>query len=160
MFKWWWIALLVAVADQVSKHLALTHLQDGDIAVAPFLNFILAFNPGAAFGFLSDAGGWQNAFFVAIAIAVAIAIVFMLRQLKPGQTHIAVALMLVLGGAVGNVIDRFRFGHVVDFIDFYIGSWHWYTFNIADAAITIGAIVLALDAFGVRFGRRLPRAAD
>ena len=159
MFKWWWIAVTIAVADQASKYLALTRLQDGDVAVAPFLNFILAFNPGAAFGFLSNAGGWQNAFFVAIAIAVGVAIVFMLRQLKPGQGHIAVALMLVLGGAVGNLIDRLRLGHVVDFIDFYIGSWHWYTFNIADAAITIGAVVLALDAVGVRFGRRVPRAA-
>ena len=160
MFKWWWIAAAVAIADQASKYFALTRLQEGDVAVAPFLNFILAFNSGAAFGFLSDAGGWQNAFFVAIAVAVAIAIVFMLRQLKPGQTHIAIALMLVLGGAVGNLIDRFRFGHVVDFIDFYIGNWHWYTFNIADAAITIGAIVLALDALGVRFGRRVSRATD
>lgn len=160
MFKWWWIAVTVAVADQASKYFALTRLQNGDVAVAPFLNFILAFNSGAAFGFLSDAGGWQNAFFVAIAVAVGVAIVFMLRQLKPGQTHIAVALMLVLGGAVGNLIDRFRFGHVVDFIDFYIGNWHWYTFNIADAAITIGAIILALDALGVRFGQRASRAAD
>ena len=160
MFKWWWIAVVVAVADQASKYFALTRLQDGDVAAGPFLNFILAFNSGAAFGFLSDAGGWQNAFFVAIAIAVGVAIIFMLRQLKPGQTHIAVALMLVLGGAVGNLIDRLRFGHVVDFIDFYIGTWHWYTFNIADAAITIGAIVLALDALGVRFGRRVSRAAD
>lgn len=160
MFKWWWLAVVVAMADQASKYFALTRLQDGDVAVAPFLNFILAFNSGAAFGFLSDAGGWQNAFFVAIAVAVGVAILFMLRQLKPGQAHIAVALMLVLGGAVGNLIDRLRFGHVVDFIDFYIGNWHWYTFNIADAAITIGAIVLALDALGVRFGRPVSRAAD
>lgn len=160
MFKWWWIAVVVAVADQVSKYFALTRLQDGDVAAGPFLNFILAFNSGAAFGFLSDAGGWQNAFFVAIAIAVGVAIVFMLRQLKPGQGHIAVALMLVLGGAAGNLIDRLRFGHVVDFLDFYVGSWHWYTFNIADAAITIGAIVLALDALGVRFGRRVSRATE
>lgn len=160
MFKWWWIALSVAVVDQASKYVALTRLQDGDIAVAPFLNLILAFNSGAAFGFLSDAGGWQNAFFVAVAVIVGIAIVFMLRQLKPGQTHIAIALMLVLGGAVGNLIDRFRFGHVVDFIDFYIGNWHWYTFNVADAAITIGAIILALDALGVPSGRRASRATD
>lgn len=160
MFKWWWIAVVVTIADQASKHLALTRLQDGDVAIAPFLNFILAFNSGAAFGFLSDAGGWQNAFFVAIAVAVGVAIVFMLRSLKPGQTHIAVALMLVLGGAVGNLIDRLRFGHVVDFIDFHIGGWHWYVFNSADAAITIGAAILALDALGVRFGGRVSRAAD
>lgn len=160
MFKWWWIALTVTIADQASKYAAMTKLHDGDVAVAPFLNLILAYNSGAAFGFLSDAGGWQNAFFVAVAVAVGIAIVFMIRQLKPGQTHLAIALMLVLGGAIGNLIDRFRFGHVVDFIDFYIGNWHWYTFNVADAAITIGAIILALDALGVSFGRSSSRATD
>lgn len=153
ILKWSWIALLVLAVDQVSKLAALDYLNGTDITLTPFLNLVLAFNRGAAFGFLSNAGGWQNAFFVVVAIVVSGAIVVMLRQLKPGQSHVGVALMLVLGGAIGNVVDRLRLGHVVDFIDFHVRGWHWYTFNIADAAITIGAIILAVDALGL-IGRR------
>lgn len=152
--KWLWIAILVVLVDQASKFAALAQLKNTDIVLTPFLNLVLAFNRGAAFGFLSNAGGWQNAFFVVVAAIVSVAIVAMLRQLKPGQTHVGVALMLVLGGAIGNVIDRLRLGYVVDFIDFHIQTWHWYTFNIADAAITLGALVLVFDALGIMPKRR------
>ena len=146
-----WIALAVAVfvLDQATKYAALKYLARSEIAVAPFLNLILAYNSGAAFGFLSNAGGWQNTFFITVAVVVSAMLVYMLRQLRSDQRMVAAALMLVLGGALGNLLDRIRFGHVVDFIDFYYGSWHWYTFNIADAAITVGAFILVLDALGL-----------
>lgn len=154
MFRFLWITLAVVVADQVTKYFALKHLMRSEIAIAPFLNFALAFNTGAAFSFLSDAGGWQNLFFVGVAAVVSIVILFMIRRLGANDLQVAVALMLVLGGAVGNVIDRVRFGYVVDFIDVYYQSWHWPTFNIADSAITIGAILLIMDALGITIRRR------
>lgn len=154
MFRFLWITVAVVIADQVTKYFALKHLMRSEIAIAPFLNFALAFNTGAAFSFLSDAGGWQNLFFVGVAAVVSIVILFMIRRLGANDLQVAVALMLVLGGAVGNVIDRVRYGYVVDFIDVYYRSWHWPTFNIADSAITIGAILLIMDALGITFRRR------
>jgi signal peptidase II len=153
MRRWLWLAVVVVVLDQATKLLALYYLQHGPVAVAPFLNLALAFNPGAAFSFLADAGGWQNLLFVAIAIVVSIVILVMTWRLGAGDTQVAAGLMLVLGGAIGNVIDRLRFGHVVDFIDVYYETWHWPTFNVADSAITVGAVLLVLDAFGVRWRR-------
>jgi signal peptidase II len=154
MFRFLWIPAVVCIADQLSKYLALEHLRQADIALTPFLNLALAYNTGAAFSFLAGAGGWQNGFFVLVAVAVSGVILLMLRRLGKADRQVAVALMLVLGGALGNVVDRVRFGYVVDFIDVYYRHWHWPTFNVADSAITVGAILLALDAFGVRIGRR------
>lgn len=151
MFRFLWIVAVVGIADQVTKYFALLHLRGADIVVAPFLKFSLAFNTGAAFSFLSDAGGWQNLFFVAVAFVVSVVILGMIRRLGANDTQVAVALMLVLGGAAGNVIDRVRFGYVVDFIDVYYRAWHWPTFNIADSAITIGAVLLVLDALGLNW---------
>ena len=151
MFRLLWIVAVVGIADQVTKYFALLHLRGADIAVAPFLKFSLAFNTGAAFSFLSDAGGWQNLFFVVVAFVVSVVILGMIRRLGTNDTQVAVALMLVLGGAAGNVIDRVRFGYVVDFIDGYYRAWHWPTFNIADSAITIGAVLLVLDALGINW---------
>jgi len=148
MFKFLWIVALVGIVDQATKYYALLHLRSSDVVVTPFLKFSLAFNTGAAFSFLSDAGGWQNLFFVGVALVVSIIILFMIRRLGANDMQVAVALMLVLGGAVGNVIDRVRFGYVVDFIDVYYRAWHWPTFNIADSAISIGAVLLVLDALG------------
>lgn len=147
--RWITLAAVVFVLDQATKYAALKHLAHSEIAVAPFLNLILTYNTGAAFGFLNNAGGWQNTFFIIVAVVVSAMLVYMLRQLRSDQRMVAVALMLVLGGALGNLLDRIRFGYVVDFIDFYYGSWHWYTFNIADTAITIGAFILVLDALGL-----------
>ena len=106
---------------------------------------------GAAFGFLGDAGGWQNAFFIAVAFGFSVAIIVMVRRMTaPKDTQLALALMLVLGGAVGNLIDRVRLGYVIDFLDFYYAGWHWPAFNVADSAITIGAVLLLMDAVGWR----------
>jgi signal peptidase II len=154
MFRLLWIVVVVGIADQATKYFALLHLRNSEIAVTPFLKFSLAFNTGAAFSFLSDAGGWQNLFFVGVAFVVSVIILFMIRRLGANETQVAVGLMLVLGGAVGNVIDRVRFGYVVDFIDVYYRTWHWPTFNIADSAITVGAVLLVMDALGITFRRR------
>lgn len=154
MFRFLWITAAVVISDQATKYFALKHLMRSEIAITPFLNFALAFNTGAAFSFLSDAGGWQNLFFVGVAAVVSIIILFMIRRLGANDLQVAVALMLVLGGAMGNVIDRVRYGYVVDFIDVYYRSWHWPTFNVADSAITIGAILLIMDAVGITFRRR------
>lgn len=149
MFRFLWIVAVVGIADQVTKYFALLYLKSTDIPLTPFFKLSLAFNTGAAFSFLSEAGGWQNLFFVGIAFVVSVIILFMIRRLGTNDTQVAVALMLVLGGAVGNVIDRVRFGYVVDFIDVYYRAWHWPTFNIADSAISIGAVLLVLDALGL-----------
>lgn len=154
MFRFLWITVVVCLIDQATKYFALKHLTRSEMAITPFLNFSLAFNTGAAFSFLSDAGGWQNFFFVGVAFVVSVIILFMVRRLGANDTQVAVALTLVLGGAAGNVIDRVRFGYVVDFIDVYYRAWHWPTFNIADSAITIGAVLLVMDALGITFRRR------
>ena len=154
MWRLLWIPVAVIVADQLTKHLALLYLAAGDMPITSFFRFALAFNTGAAFSFLADAGGWQNLFFVGVAVAVSVIILFMFRKLESKDMQLAVALMLVLGGAIGNVVDRLRFGYVVDFIDVYYQHWHWPTFNIADSAISIGAVLLILDAFGLSLFRR------
>jgi signal peptidase II len=157
MWRLLWIPVLVIVSDQVTKHFALQALATGDMPVTSFFRFALAFNTGAAFSFLADAGGWQNYFFVGVAAVVSVIILVMMRKLESKDMQLAVALMLVLGGAIGNVIDRLRFGYVVDFIDVYYRHWHWPTFNIADSAISIGAVLLILDAFGISLFRRFAR---
>jgi signal peptidase II len=154
MLRLWWIAAVVCVADQATKLLAVSHLQAGEISLTPFLNLSLAFNTGAAFSLLSSAGGWQNLFFVIVALVISAVILFMVRRLGASEAQVAVALMLVLGGAAGNLIDRIRLGYVIDFIDVYYRAWHWPTFNVADSAITLGAVLLVLDALGITFRRR------
>jgi signal peptidase II len=150
-----WIAGAVVAADQATKWLALELLTyHVPVPLLPFLNLTLVHNTGAAFGFLSSASGWQNLFFIAVAVVAVGVVLSMLRKLKSSELQLAVALVLVLGGAVGNLIDRLIYGYVIDFIDFYIGSWHFWTFNVADSAITIGAILLLLDSAGVRLLRR------
>ena len=148
MLKWTWLSLVIIVLDQVTKYLANTRLDwHQPLAVLPSLNLSLAYNTGAAFSFLSDASGWQRWLFIVLAIGVSIYIVFWLVQLQIHQRRLAVALALILGGAIGNVIDRVIHGYVIDFIDVYYRDWHWPTFNVADSAITIGAILLVVDAF-------------
>jgi signal peptidase II len=119
------------------------------IAVIPdYFSWTLAYNTGAAFSFLSDAAGWQRWFFAAIAVAVSVVLVVWLKRLKPGESWLALALALVLGGALGNLVDRVVFGHVVDFILLHWQHrWYFPAFNVADMAITGGAILLALDMF-------------
>lgn len=147
MLRWLWLAVAVIAADQITKQLATAYLALHDpVPVVPFFNLTLMHNTGAAFSFLADGGGWQRWFFVVLAVAVSAGIVVWLKRLGPGQTWLAVALALVLGGALGNVWDRVVLGYVVDFIDVYYGSWHWPAFNVADSAITVGAIMLVIDA--------------
>ena len=147
--RWLWVALLILVLDQLTKWLATEQLSYGEqIAIIPsFFNITLLHNTGAAFSFLSDAGGWQRWFFTVIAVGVSIGITVWLSRLQSSQRWLTIALVLILGGAVGNLWDRVYLGYVVDFIQVYYQQWYWPAFNIADSAITIGATMLFIDAF-------------
>ncbi len=123
------------------------------IYVAPFFNWVLTFNPGAAFSFLSDAGGWQRWFFTVLALAIAAWIVSILPR-HSGEFRLSLALTLILGGALGNVIDRLRFGAVIDFVQWHVAGFYWPAFNIADSAICIGALLMAWDQFAARPAER------
>ncbi len=161
MGKWLWLSGLVVVLDQVTKVIAVrTLLGQPPVVVIPnVFDFSLVYNTGAAFGFLSSASGWQNVFFVAVAAGVSLVILTMLRRLDATDRQSALAFALILGGALGNLIDRIRLGYVIDFIHWFYRDWHWPHFNIADSAITIGVVLLVLDAFGMRpLDRR--RSAD
>jgi signal peptidase II len=151
MLRWLWLSVAVVVLDQLTKLAAVKYLvYHAEVNLLPFLNLTLTYNTGAAFGFLSTASGWQNIFFIAIALIAGAVIFFMLRGLAAGERWQAVALTLILGGAIGNLLDRLIYGHVIDFMDFYISSWHFWTFNIADAAISVGAAVLIFDAVFIK----------
>jgi signal peptidase II len=148
MLKWLWVSGLVIMLDQLTKWWASTALNYAEpVPLVPFLNLTLMHNTGAAFSFLSQAGGWQRWFFALVAVAVSVLLTLWLRRLSAGQRWLAVALTLVLGGALGNVIDRIYFGYVIDFIDVYYQGWHWPAFNVADSAISVGAAMLIIDAF-------------
>lgn len=143
--SWLTLAGVIILLDQISKWIVLGALQPGDSRyVAPFFNWVLTFNRGAAFSFLSDAGGWQRWFFTVLALGVSVWIVSMLRR-HTGEFRLSLALTLVLGGALGNVIDRIRFGAVVDFIQWHVAGYYWPAFNVADSAISLGAILLVWD---------------
>jgi len=151
MLKWLWLSVVVVALDQGSKYLAEQMLTLHDpVAVMPLLNMTLSHNPGAAFSFLADAGGWQRWLFIALAALVSAVLVVWLRKLSRADAWIAAAVTLVLGGAIGNLIDRVVHQYVIDFIDVYYKGWHWYTFNVADMAITVGVVVLIADGL---FGR-------
>lgn len=144
---WLGMAAVVILLDQISKWIALALLQPGDsVYVAPFFNWVLTFNAGAAFSFLADADGWQRWFFTALALGVSVWIVSMLRR-HVNDFRLSLALTLILGGALGNVIDRLRFGAVVDFVQWHLAGYYWPAFNVADSAITLGALLLAWDQF-------------
>ncbi len=146
MLKWLWLSALVIVLDQVSKYMATEMLEMFQpVAVMPMFNLTLMYNPGAAFSFLSEAGGWQRWFFTIVALVISGVIFTWIRRLDVGQHLQAAALSLVLGGALGNLIDRLLLGHVVDFIQIYYDRWYWPAFNIADSAITLGVVLLILD---------------
>jgi signal peptidase II len=156
MWRYLWIAVAIVVFDQLTKFIAADYLmQHGEIYLTPFLNLVLVHNTGAAFGFLSSAGGWQNIFFITVAVAASAFILWMSWRLSAKDKLLATGLMLVLGGALGNLTDRLIHSYVIDFIDFYYGTWHWPAFNVADSAITLGAVILLLDA--LRPGSRKSR---
>jgi signal peptidase II len=141
------VSLAIVLADQITKWIVLGRLGPLDrLEITPFFNLVLAFNKGAAFSFLAGAGGWQTPLLVAFALIAAVVVSVLLLR-SPGRRLFCAGLALILGGAVGNVIDRLRFGHVVDFLDLHAGGWHWPAFNVADSAITVGAALLILDGF-------------
>ena len=143
--RWYALAGLIILLDQLSKWVVLKSIGFGEtIYVAPFWNWVLAFNPGAAFSLLADQPGWQRWLFSALALAVSGWLAIMLRQ-HPQQKLLSLALALVMGGALGNVIDRIRFGAVVDFIQWHAAGYYWPAFNVADSAITIGAVLLVIE---------------
>lgn len=145
MLKWLWLSGLVIVLDQASKWLAERILElHTPVPIMPSFNLTLVYNTGAAFSFLSGAGGWQRWFFSLLAVVVSAVIVFWLKRLTSEDKWTAVGLALVLGGALGNLLDRLLYGHVIDFIQWYYKSFYWPTFNIADSAISVGATVLIL----------------
>lgn len=141
------LALVVLVLDFATKRWVESALFHGEqIPLTSFFNLVLAYNAGAAFSFLSDAAGWQRWFFSAIAGGASVLIFYLLRK-HAAETLFCVALSLILGGALGNLWDRITLGHVVDFLDFHAGGYHWPAFNVADSAIFIGAMLLIVDSF-------------
>jgi signal peptidase II len=157
-----WLALTTGIVglDQLAKYAVLKSFAVGEaMAITPFVNLVLVYNPGAAFSFLSDQAGWQRWLFIAIALGASAWIVHLLVK-RPRERLFALALSLVLAGALGNVIDRIAYGAVVDFADFHALGYHWPAFNVADAAITCGAVLLIWDALFPRKPHRLGAEAQ
>ncbi len=146
--RWLWLTLVVVVLDQLTKYFITQsfHYHES-LAIFPGFNLTLVHNTGAAFSILRDAGGWQRWLFICLSSAVSIAILVWLYTLSPYRRCLAFGLSLILGGAIGNLWDRINLGYVIDFVDVYYLNWHWPAFNIADSAITVGAILLIIDAF-------------
>ncbi len=145
LLPWLGIAFVVLLLDQLSK-ITITQLFTYGEAklVTDYFNLVLVYNKGAAFSFLASEGGWQRYFFIGIGSAAALFIVYLLKK-HAGQNLFCWALSLVLGGAIGNVLDRALYGHVIDFLDFHIAGAHWPAFNVADSAICVGAVLFVLD---------------
>ena len=149
------LALLVLVLDQATKLWAAGTLDYGmPVAVLPFFNLTLVHNTGAAFSFQADAGGWQRVFFIVVSGVVSLVLAVWLWRLPRDARLLGIALALVLGGALGNLVDRVAYGYVIDFLDFHAAGWHWPAFNVADSAISCGVVLLLVDGlFGGRAGR-------
>lgn len=145
LVRWYLIALAIIALDQFTKLWVVRDFFYGEILeVTSFFNLVLAHNTGAAFSMLADAGGWQRVFFVGIALIASVVIAWLLKKHR-NEPLFCLALSGILGGALGNVIDRIRFGYVVDFLDFHAMGYHWPAFNVADMAITGGAILIVWD---------------
>lgn len=142
---WLWLSAVIIIIDQLVKLSVMRHMIPGQsIEWLPFFNITLAFNPGAAFSFLGNASGWQMPLLSVIVIVVVAVLLVWLSKLRRNEYFLCIAVSLIIGGAIGNLIDRLRLSYVIDFFDFHVGSWHFATFNIADAAITIGAVLLVV----------------
>ncbi|HEC06183.1 MAG TPA: lipoprotein signal peptidase [Thiolapillus brandeum] len=142
------LALLVLVLDQASKAWVMAVFQPYEVLpVLPVFNLTLVFNEGAAFSFLSNAGGWQRWFFVGLTSLISLGLLVWLLRLKASERLTGLALALILGGALGNLVDRLRLGKVTDFLDFHWQGWHWPAFNLADSAITLGVMLMLLVSF-------------
>ena len=151
--KWLWLSGLIVILDQLTKKIAEAELLlHKPVAIFPSFNFTLMYNKGAAFSFLSEAGGWQRIFFVALSTIISIFLFFWLKQISTDDRQknnqlLQIAIALILGGAIGNLIDRAMTGAVVDFIQLYYSTYYFPAFNIADSAITVGAALLIIDMF-------------
>lgn len=144
--KWLWLSAAVVALDQATKYLVTRNFDLHEaVEILPFFSLVLVHNTGAAFSVLHDAGGWQRWGLSALAVAVSIAIMLWLPRLRMPSWRLALALALILGGTLGNLCDRLVLGYVIDFLDFYIGTRHWPAFNVADSAITVGALLLIFD---------------
>lgn len=142
----WWVMLVVLVSDQITKVWVVETLPlFGRIDILPFFDLVHVRNYGAAFSFLSDQGGWQRWFFTLIAVVIVSVLLVFLRRQDRSQRILNWSFALLVGGALGNLIDRVRLGYVVDFLDFYLGSYHWPAFNVADSAIVLGASLMIYD---------------
>lgn len=148
------MAAAVVLLDQASKWAAEHWLAGRSLRLFDWFDLQLAYNQGAAFSFLSQAGGWQRWFFVAVAVIASLVMLAWLRRLGPGERMTALALGLILGGAVGNLIDRVLWGHVIDFIVWHYRDWYWPAFNLADSAISVGAVLLIIAGFRPQRGHR------
>lgn len=158
----WWLGLsvLIVALDQATKFWITQVLRFGEtVVVTSFFNLVLVYNPGAAFSFLSDQSGWQRWFFVALALAVSVWLVALIRR-HARELWIPLAASLILGGALGNVIDRVVFGAVIDFIQWHVGGYYWPAFNVADSAITVGVVLLLWDQFRSRSSAGRANAAE
>ncbi|MBT5031548.1 MAG: lipoprotein signal peptidase [Proteobacteria bacterium] len=150
------LSILIVAADKYTKSWAEQALGSGEIiSITSWFDFSLVYNQGAAFGLFSDAGGWQTAFFASIAVLVSFVLVWLIKQLKAHERLLGLAYACVLGGAIGNLIDRLMYGKVVDFVHWFYQDYHWPHFNIADIAICAGAALLIVDALGI-----LPKPVD
>ncbi len=148
--NWLLLAAVIIVLDQITKLIVDNTMFYGQvIPVMPSFNIVLAYNKGAAFSLLANAGGWQRLFFSTIAVVASVGIIWVLRKHHQNRL-MSLSLSLILGGALGNLIDRIAYGHVVDFIQVFYSTYYWPAFNIADSAITIGAILLAWDQFAAK----------
>lgn len=158
MLRWLWLSGLVIVLDQLTKWAAQnTLILHHPVPVLPFFNLTLMYNTGAAFSFLAGAAGWQRWFFTVLSLLIGIVLLIWMTRLHSRQNLLAAALALILGGAIGNLIDRIVHGYVIDFIDVYYGPWHWPAFNVADSSITVGAVLLVIDTL---FARPQPAEQD
>ncbi|HEY0207449.1 signal peptidase II [Acerihabitans sp.] len=146
--RWLWLALVVLIIDLGSKQLVMQHFMlHESLPLIPFFNIFYAQNFGAAFSFLADKGGWQRWMFAIIALVIAVALMVLMYRSESRQRMTNCAYALIIGGALGNLFDRLVHGVVIDFIDFYVGDWHFPTFNVADSAICIGAFLIVLEGF-------------
>lgn len=144
---WLWISLVVVILDQATKFAIAANFQYGESKyIFSWFNLVLAYNKGAAFSFLADAGGWQRGFFIVLTLAISSVLIWMLRNNR-GNRLLSIALALVIGGAFGNLYDRIAYGHVVDFIQWHVAGYYWPAFNVADSCICIGAGLLIFDSF-------------
>ena len=150
MLRWLWLSALAIALDQASKLVVDNSMQLYEsIPILPGFSLTYVHNTGAAFSFLSEAGGWQRWFFAALAFIISVVLSAWLARLQKHETLLAVALSLVLGGAIGNLIDRLAYGYVIDFLLVYYKTWYWPAFNIADSAITLGVALMLAESFGL-----------